>query len=309
MKTLWNILSYIIFFLKLEHSYCQCTFPDPWLEVDDSNPIPDLNLTFREGNRAAVVSFQENNEAGVILTLYYAGDRGPSFSAISMQAGNCSEGKCTISVPMLDFEINQTPLVIALCSVETVTVTVDLQDVNDNVPFFTSSPSRMNYPENAIGIIEHQICGSDLDKADVPNLMCSVLINEIPSQNFGMVSGQNSNGNEKCFQIEVLKALDFEEQTTYLLEIFLSDGLFNASTYVPLIVDDRPDQPPQWSRFPSIISFPEDTQVGHVIAVFVARDGDLGINQPIRYELREGIFCSTFYEVPCKACLLHQLNK
>ncbi|KAK2725386.1 hypothetical protein QYM36_000030 [Artemia franciscana] len=213
---------------------------------------------------------------------------GPSFSAISMQAGNCSEGKCTISVPMLDFEINQTPLVIALCSVETVTVTVDLQDVNDNVPFFTSSPSRMNYPENAIGIIEHQICGSDLDKADVPNLMCSVLINEIPSQNFGMVSGQNSNGNEKCFQIEVLKALDFEEQTTYLLEIFLSDGLFNASTYVPLIVDDRPDQPPQWSRFPSIISFPEDTQVGHVIAVFVARDGDLGINQPIRYELREG---------------------
>ncbi|KAK2725403.1 hypothetical protein QYM36_000039, partial [Artemia franciscana] len=143
------------------------------------------------------------------------------------------------------------------------------------------------FSKNEEGIIERQICGSDLDKADVPKLICSVLINEIQSQNFQMVPGQNSNGNEKCFKIEVFKALDFEEQTTYLLEIVLSDGLFNASTYVPLIVEDRPDQPPQWSRFPSIISFPEDTQVGHVIAVFVARDGDLGINQPIRYELRE----------------------
>ena len=61
----------------------------------------------------------------------------------------------------------------------------------------------------------------------MPDLMCSVLINEIPSQNFQMVPGQNSNGNEKCFQIEVFKALDFEEQTTYLLEIVLSvSGFF-----------------------------------------------------------------------------------
>ncbi|KAK2721753.1 hypothetical protein QYM36_003909 [Artemia franciscana] len=101
---------------------------DLWLEVADTNPISDLTLTFPYGNKAAVVSFKENNDAGDILTLYYEGDR----------------------VPMLDFEINQTPLVIAPCGYETVTVIVDLQDVNDNEPFFTSSPSRMNYPEATI---------------------------------------------------------------------------------------------------------------------------------------------------------------
>ncbi|XP_065573848.1 cadherin-23-like [Artemia franciscana] len=63
--------------------YCQCTFPDLWLEVADTNPISDLTLTFPYGNKAAVVSFKENNDAGDILTLYYEGDRGPSLVCTS----------------------------------------------------------------------------------------------------------------------------------------------------------------------------------------------------------------------------------
>ncbi|KAG9264646.1 protocadherin Fat 4-like [Astyanax mexicanus] len=158
-----------------------------------------------------------------------------------------------------------------------INVTINVKDINDNPPVFTSSEYIASILENsAIGSEVIQVVATDMDSGSHAHITYSMLSG-------GLFSLDSRNGT-----ISTLEIFDFEEQQSFEIAVKAfnteNPNLFDvAHVYVQVI--DVNEYIPTFQKHLYNFSVPETlpplTEIGHVHAV----DFDLGVNGEVEYLL------------------------
>ncbi|CAG5132579.1 unnamed protein product, partial [Candidula unifasciata] len=184
-----------------------------------------------------------------------------------------------------------------------VTLTLIINDINDNPPTFVDLPYRFSLPENTIvGTSVYKVTATDPDSNS----------GRIPNYFIEAVSGNYNHTfevNKQTGQITLNKSLDYENLSFYHYNVSAKDegnptcpgvscvcdknSNFNNPTCDPGPVDlfitiiDVQDTPPVFSKLPYMATVAENATLGQSIFQVSAVDGDRGVSQPnhIQYTL------------------------
>ncbi|CAM5089054.1 unnamed protein product [Eretmochelys imbricata] len=173
------------------------------------------------------------------------------------------------------------------------TVCINITDVNDNVPFFTSSTYKVSVPEEAaIGTSVAQVLATDLDSGPYGEVQYSIL--EDPSEDYRFFIIDPETG-----IISTKASFDREKRGSYLIEVQSQDSAESArpgvygqpntdTAYVKIFVSDVNDNAPAFPHPVYEISIEEDKEVGCVVVTATANDEDEGANAKLRYQITSG---------------------
>ena len=146
---------------------------------------------------------------------------------------------------LLDFDRPETPLTSVTISVVasdsdpiaalngSVTLTVQLTNINDNPPVFTSPSYTFDTPENVLQARVGNVSATDLD--DLEGLRYSFVDPLVGSV---FVIGRDFG------DITVIGALDFEQSPSYTFQVQVTDGTFSDTASVNVRVADVADNRP-----------------------------------------------------------------
>ncbi|KAJ8247352.1 hypothetical protein GJAV_G00245390 [Gymnothorax javanicus] len=173
------------------------------------------------------------------------------------------------------------------------TVYVNVTDVNDNVPFFTSSVYEVAVTEGAeAGTFVLQVSANDLDLGLNGKISYSLL--------------KDRSGDYQYFRIDpelgtiyTEAVFDRETKGSYLLEVKSVDGWESArpgkngqpnsdTAYVRIFISDVNDNKPVFTQSVYEVSVDEDADVGFAVVTVSANDGDEGANAKLRYQITSG---------------------
>ncbi|XP_073515773.1 neural-cadherin-like [Phyllobates terribilis] len=173
------------------------------------------------------------------------------------------------------------------------TVYINITDVNDNVPFFSSSIYEASVTEGLdLGTLVLQVSASDQDLGLNGKITYSIL--------------EDRSGDHALFHIDpetgsifTAAVFDREEKTSYLLEVKSSDGSESArpgkhgqpnsdTAYVRIFIIDVNDNQPSFTQGAYFVSVDEDQDVGSAVVTVSASDPDEGMNANIRYQITAG---------------------
>ncbi|KAJ7337971.1 hypothetical protein JRQ81_010497 [Phrynocephalus forsythii] len=182
-------------------------------------------------------------------------------------------------------------------------------DVNDNVPFFTSSTYEVSVPEGAgIGTFVVQVLASDSDSGLHGEINYSIL--KDPSGDYQYFTIDSKSG-----VISTQASFDREKRGSYLIEVQSQDSSESArpgiygqpntdTAYVRILISDINDNAPMFSRSVYEINVDEDMDVGYVVLIPTASDKDEGSNAKLRYQITLGNDRGDFYVDPEKGAIL-----
>ncbi|XP_056378995.1 neural-cadherin-like [Hyla sarda] len=173
------------------------------------------------------------------------------------------------------------------------TIHVNVTDVNDNVPFFTSSSYEVTLPEGAeIGSSIVEVRATDQDSGLHGKVQYRILkdVNE-DYQHFTI--------DPETGVIYTATLFDREKQASYLIEVQSQDSTESArpgmqghsntdTAYVRIFVSDVNDNAPMFPQQKYETSVEEDKDVGYVVMTVSAIDEDEGANAKLRYQITSG---------------------
>ncbi|XP_045071995.1 neural-cadherin, partial [Coregonus clupeaformis] len=173
------------------------------------------------------------------------------------------------------------------------TVYLNITDVNDNVPFFTSSIYEASVTEGAeAGTFVTQVSSNDLDLGLNGKISYSLL--------------NDRSGDYQYFRIDpelgsiyTEAVFDRETKGSYLLEVKSVDGWESArpgkhgqpnsdTAYVRVFISDVNDNKPVFAQTVYEVDVDEDADVGFAILTVSANDEDEGANAKLRYQITSG---------------------
>ncbi|XP_036399302.1 neural-cadherin-like [Megalops cyprinoides] len=173
------------------------------------------------------------------------------------------------------------------------TVYVNVTDVNDNVPFFTSSIYEATVTEGAeAGTFVLQVSANDLDLGLNGKITYSLL--------------NDRSGDHQYFRIDpelgtiyTEAVFDRETKGSYLLEVKSMDGWESArpgkygqpnsdTAYVRIFISDVNDNKPVFADSVYEVNVDEDADVGFAVVTVSANDEDEGANAKLRYQITSG---------------------
>ncbi|KAM9423006.1 neural-cadherin [Salvelinus alpinus] len=173
------------------------------------------------------------------------------------------------------------------------TVYLNITDVNDNVPFFTSSIYEASVTEGAeVGTFVTQVSSNDLDLGLNGKISYSLL--------------NDRSGDYQYFRIDpelgsiyTEAVFDRETKGSYLLEVKSVDGWESArpgkhgqpnsdTAYVRVFISDVNDNKPLFAQTVYEVDVDEDADVGFAILTVSANDEDEGANAKLRYQITSG---------------------
>ncbi|KAM6981316.1 protocadherin Fat 4 [Aplochiton taeniatus] len=159
------------------------------------------------------------------------------------------------------------------------TVIVLVDDVNDNIPEFTSSTFHTSIPEDApTGTDVLLVNSSDAD----------VGANGIVSYSLSGAEGQFSI-NPATGQIITSSLLDRETRARYQLVVVATDGgtpqARSSSATVSVVIADVNDNPPRFHHHPYVTHIPASTSAGSLVFAVTVTDEDAGPNAQLHYSL------------------------
>nr|XP_040024425.1 neural-cadherin-like isoform X3 [Gasterosteus aculeatus aculeatus] len=173
------------------------------------------------------------------------------------------------------------------------TVYVNVTDVNDNVPFFTSSIYEASVTEGAqIGTLVLQVSANDKDLGLNGEITYSLL--------------SDSSGDHHLFRVDPKLGLiyteavfDREAWSSYLLEVQSVDGQESArpgknkqpnsdTAYVRIFISDVNDNKPVFAQRLYEVGVDENADVGLAVVTVSANDEDEGANAKLRYQITSG---------------------
>ena len=190
----------------------------------------------------------------------------------------------------IDYESFQQLLVTVVASdmgipprTNSVNVTVDIVDRNDNAPRILITPSTaVNVSEStAVGTIIAIATATDRDSPVVNGEIVFSFVQRVPAFTINATSGE----------VLTSTTLDFEAVQSYKLTVMASDsGDPPLSSQVNLSVNilDVNDNPPVFSRSTYAITVSESTPVGETLLQLQATDADSGSNALIEFSLGTG---------------------
>ena len=153
------------------------------------------------------------------------------------------------------------------------TLSIELSDVNDNAPSFGQSSEALIIPENSSGIF-YTAVASDLDATD----SLSYSLQGIDAHHFSVNAGSG--------ELALPNALDFENpldqggDNIYELSISASDGAHSAALGLTITVEDRNDNGPSFALISDVVTVAENSSGSIYTASASTLSGD-----PITYSL------------------------
>ncbi|XP_062997498.1 neural-cadherin-like [Elgaria multicarinata webbii] len=220
---------------------------------------------------------------------------------------NREDGSASILVAEpLDFETTKTFLlriraqnVAAVPLAAFAAVYVNVTDVNDNVPFFTSSIYEASVTEGAeVGTLVIQVSATDLDLGQNGEITYSLLPDRSGDYTFFHLDS-------KTGSIYTTSVFDREKKASYLLEVKSTDGSESArpgkhgqlnsdTAYVRIFISDVNDNKPAFTKSVYEVNVDEDRDVGSTVITVSANDEDEGTNAKVRYQITAGNAGGTF---------------
>ncbi|XP_075756143.1 protocadherin beta-16-like isoform X4 [Pelodiscus sinensis] len=155
----------------------------------------------------------------------------------------------------------------------TAQIRVSVLDNNDNFPQFSQSVYRAQLPENSPrGTLVTRVEASDLDEGS--NAEITYSFRKMPDKVLKLFQLNQLSG-----EITVLGFIDYEETTSYEMNIQATDGGgFSAHCKVLVEIEDMNDNAPEVTLTSLSSTIPEDSAPGTVVALFSVRDRDSGDN-------------------------------
>ncbi|XP_027519706.1 neural-cadherin-like isoform X3 [Corapipo altera] len=173
------------------------------------------------------------------------------------------------------------------------TVYINVTDVNDNVPFFTSSIYEASVTEGAdVGTFVIQVSATDLDLGQNGEITYSLLHDS--GRDYAHFRLDSQTGS-----IYTASVFDREKKGSYLLEVKSVDGSESArpgkhgkpnsdTAYVRVSISDVNDNEPVFAQSVYEVNVDEDQDVGSTIVTVSANDEDEGTNAKLRYQITAG---------------------
>ncbi|XP_051276283.1 LOW QUALITY PROTEIN: protocadherin Fat 4 [Dicentrarchus labrax] len=258
------------------------------LDVNDCSPVFELS--------PYTVNVQENLESlpkNILQVVARDDDQSANGQLSYMLGGGNDEGAFSLSssgqlslTQTLDREA-QGKYILLITATDsgspslsgTGTVTVLVNDVNDNVPVFTSSNFHTTIMEDApTGTDVLLVNSSDAD----------VGVNGVISYSLTGGHGQFSI-NPATGQIITSSLLDREDRANYQLLVVATDGGqpqgLSSSATVSVTVADINDNPPRFHHHPYVTHIPASTAAGSLVFAVTVTDEDSGSNAQLHYSL------------------------
>ncbi|XP_033953237.1 protocadherin Fat 3a isoform X3 [Pseudochaenichthys georgianus] len=178
-------------------------------------------------------------------------------------------------------------------------VHLDVTDVNDNPPIFTSTHYTASvYEDTAPKALLTRIQAIDPDEG--PGRMVAYSLSESAGGSFSI---------DKSSGIVVLeRILDREVQPAYQIVVHASDQgsplPLSSLVNVTITVLDINDNPPVFERRDQLATVPEDVGVGTEVLRVYAASKDIGTNAEITYSIRSGNEHGKFHIHPLTGAIL-----
>uniref|UniRef100_A0A7N8YCI1 Protocadherin-16 n=1 Tax=Mastacembelus armatus TaxID=205130 RepID=A0A7N8YCI1_9TELE len=170
----------------------------------------------------------------------------------------------------------------------TATVTVLVEDINDNEPMFQQQLYNVSIPEHsAIGSCFLQVVATDADSPDFGTLL------------YSLSDGFDKQDKHPLFQIhpqtgELCVSQDIDRDTGQTVHDILIKGGLSAQTYVHIEIEDLNDNTPVFNPDQYTMSISSHTQPGTEILNVIATDQDSGRFGHITYDILPGDMSSLF---------------
>ncbi|XP_039576302.1 protocadherin gamma-A10-like [Passer montanus] len=166
----------------------------------------------------------------------------------------------------------------------TARIRVTVVDANDNAPVFSQAEYTVRVPEDVpVGSVLVTVTANDADEGLYGHVKYSFRkISDRASELFNL--------NSETGEITVKDHLDFEEISSYELEVQAHDGgeLFDTAK-VAISVTDVNDNTPELTVSSVVSEIAEDAQPGTVVALLHVQDGDTGANGEVRCSIDKDV--------------------
>ncbi|XP_027527527.1 protocadherin gamma-A12-like, partial [Neopelma chrysocephalum] len=166
----------------------------------------------------------------------------------------------------------------------TARIRVTVLDANDNAPVFSQAEYTVRVAEDVpVGSVLVTVTATDPDEGLNGNVKYSF-------QTVSLQASQIFQLDSETGRITLLQNLDFEEGTSYELEVQAGDGgdLFDTAK-IAITVTDINDNVPEISVRSALTEISEDTPSGTVVALLQVQDRDSGANGEVRCSLDGGV--------------------
>ncbi|XP_033989891.1 protocadherin beta-16-like [Trematomus bernacchii] len=275
------------------------------VEVTDTNDNhPSINIMSKTN------SISENSKPGTVVTIFNVQD--PDSGQNGKVTCNIEEHmpflmKATskkffslITESELDREIASQYNITVTCSDEgvpslssSVTLTLQISDVNDNAPVFESSSYEAYIVENNTpGLSVFTVRARDADwnqNARVSYILEDSSANGVPVSSYVSVSADSG-------VIHAVRSFDYEQIKDFHFRVKAQDGgspPISSNVTVKILIQDQNDNPPQ-VLYPvqtggSLVAemVPRSADVGYLVTKVVAVDVDSGQNAWLSYKLQK----------------------
>ncbi|XP_030595600.1 protocadherin alpha-10-like [Archocentrus centrarchus] len=174
------------------------------------------------------------------------------------------------------------------------TLSIDVSDVNDNVPEFAQNPVELYLVENNVpGKPIFSISASDKDLNENAALNYRIIREESRQQKNAIFLNINSDNGE----ITALKSFDFETLKTFQFQVVASDSgtpSLSSNVTVNVFILDQNDNAPV-ILYPlstngsaeGVEEIPRNVNAGHLVTKVRAYDADIGYNGWLLFSLQQ----------------------
>ena len=179
------------------------------------------------------------------------------------------EAQCVLTFGVSVYSVTASNIYVLL---KIVSVRVEVEDVNDNAPYFLLTETTLDVAESApVGQVLPLSPAIDADSGPDNNVQRYLLVD----------GGDVFDLDENDLGIVLRRKLDREEQSTYKVKVIAEDGGFpklSGSIDVTINVIDVNDNRPTFSSPLFNATVAEDEPVGAVVLTLLASDSDAGEN-------------------------------
>uniref|UniRef100_A0A8C0UQK5 Cadherin domain-containing protein n=1 Tax=Cyanistes caeruleus TaxID=156563 RepID=A0A8C0UQK5_CYACU len=238
------------------------------LDINDNSPV--------FGTASTTVAIAEYMPVGTSVTSVSATDKDEGFNGLVVYTLKGGEGKMDIDgsglillQKVLDREEQG---FYNLTVIATLNLTIIVDDVNDNVPVFSSSRYEVKVPEDQeVGSALLTLSATDRD-AGVNALVTYRITVQRPQTSSPMFFINSSTG-----QLSLSQQLDYEAINEFEVQVEASDGgqpSQSTETLVLVHVEDVNDNPPEFSQAAYDVFVFENHQKGSPVYTFSVADKD-----------------------------------
>lgn len=288
MKTRLNDMIFFFFFFSSLTKAVSTNEPPILLQSSKIIVKPEDT---KVGDKIGVISAKDSDGPRELEFFVQTGDK---LVNLSRPTGSSSSGRSVniilVSPLDRDWAPQQRNLVFrisdGLTSV-TRTVTLYIQDVNDNAPEFRGLPYKATVPENAaIGSLIKSVTTFDPDNGPGGSVTYSM-------QAIGQSGRPEYHSTFRIDpingKIRLVHSLDYEAHTFYQFEIVATDGgnLSKKADFVVTVLDIQ-DTPPYFVNLPYSKQIPENISVDSPVMQVTGLDGDRGVSNNLTYKFVHG---------------------